>query len=741
MAGARVLQFDFSAGDHDADGWRVVSFDWNEELNGGSRGTVALETKASDAIAPDSLLGKTARLTVGMGEGRAERHFHGVVLAAAARALPDKTWGLTVSVGARLELLRLGQVCRLFQKKSVPDIVRAVLKDAGIPDDAQKWALDASYPERDATIEFNESDWDFILRLLADVGIGLAVRSSGEDHDLAVFFDDDQALDPVAEEDTVQPRTTTSPGGAQLGELEQAHQVASDAVMLRDYDFLRPSLDLSATEKADSSTGREVYLHPGGFRELSDGKHLALVELQRLRVRTQRVGGESDHSHLEPGRTLTLQSFARGELNDDLLLVSVHHQGRGTELGTAASYRNAFQAIPKSTPWRPPTRPPPSPSGLELAFVTGPDGQELHGNAQGQVKVRFPWDPSGVTDDRSSPWLRVGQLALGGSMLIPRVGFEVLVDHELGDRDRPVVVGHLYNGEAPPPYDLPDGATRGSFQTATTAGGGGANELRFEDAAGSEEMFFNASRDYTFSAEHDAVVSVGSDDKEEVGSNHSVSIGANRKEEVVGARSLTVGTNQKLDVGGDYSDGVKGPVTLEVGAMRRQTVTGDLSENVVGAAKRTVGGLQAVTGIAGVQRKVVGSSTISVGAAWMETVAMSRSTTCGGTRLETIAGLKMIKAKTMSVDCGQAHVLNAGTLQTTVGGDRSDSAGRALAITAGGGLIVKADNINIVAENKLVFRVGGSTLELTPGGVKLKSPSVDLKGVKALGSTQHSSGG
>jgi type VI secretion system secreted protein VgrG len=740
MAGARVLRFDFSAGDHDVDAWQVWSFDWNEGLNSGARGVVVLKTKSSDAIAPESLLGKTARLVVGMGEDWTDRDFHGVVLAAATESLPNGQWGLRLTVGARLELLKLGQVCRLFQDKSVPEVVRAVLKEAGLPADAQKWVLNANYPKQDAITQFNESDWDFILRLLAEEGIALAVRCSGEDHDLAVFFDDDGGLKTVAEEDTVESRITTGSGGAVITELREVHHVTSDGVMLRDYDFRRPSLDLSATEKADAYTGREVYQHPGGFREVADGKRRARVLLEGLRTRRKVEAGTSDHSHLEPGRTLTLQSFPRGAFNGDLLVVSVRHQGRGTEVGIAASYQNQFEAIPKSTPWRPPERPPAPPSGVELAFATGAPGQDLHGNGYGQVKVRFPWDPSGITDDKSSPWLRVGQLALGGSMLVPRVGFEVLVDHELQDRDRPLVVGHLYNGEAPPPYELPGGATRGSLQTATTGGGSGANELRFEDAAGGEEIFFNASRDYTFSAEHDTAVSINANDKEKVGGNHSVSIGANSQEQVVGARSLSVGGNEKVDVGGDYSDAVKGQVTLAVGAARRQTVGGDLSENVVGSLKRNVGGLQSVTGINGVQIAVAGNANAMVGAAWTETIGMSRSTTCGGSRVETIAGLKLVKAKTMSVDCAKAHVLNAGAMETSVEGDRSDSAGGALAITAGGGLTIEADNINIVAKDKLVFRVGGSSLELTPDGVKLKSPSVELSGMKKLGSTQHSSG-
>ena len=140
------------------------------------------------------------------------------------------------------------------------------------------------------------------------------------------------------------------------------------------------------------------------------------------------------------------------------------------------------------------------------------------------------------------------------------------------------------------------------------------------------------------------------------------------------------------------------------------------------------------------QRTVKGNSTTTVGAAWLEAVGMSRSSNVGGTRTETVAGLKLIKAKTMSVDCGKAHVTNCAALETTVGEDRSDQAGKGLTLTAGGGVTIEAENINIVAESRLLFRIGASSLELTPSGVTLKSTSVDLSGVKKVGSTQHESG-
>ncbi|HET6983433.1 MAG TPA: type VI secretion system tip protein TssI/VgrG [Myxococcaceae bacterium] len=742
MADPRAFELKFEAGDQSADGWRVLAFHWEEALDRGSRGTVQLLTRDTSRVSPEDLLGKTATLTVLTGEGHTSRTFHGVVLEASDTVLPGGQWRLEVTVAARVELLKLGLNTRLFQEKSVPDVVKAVLEEAGLDAAAQSWKTQGQHPSRPSITQWNESDWDFVLRLLSGEGIGMLVRAADRDDDQVVLFDDGSAQTPVAEQEEIEEAAPAAgaTGVAHLHRVDATASVSSDAVMLRDYDFRRPSLDLSAKEKADGSAGREVYLHPGGSHDAGALKARSKMELERqVRDRTL-LEARSDHPHLEPGRTFHLAAHERSELSSDYVVTSVQHQARRESADAHASYANAFQALPKDVPWRPDALEAPAPSGVEPAFVTGSPGAELHSNAFGQSKVRFPWDLSGTTDDKSSPWLRVGQLALGGSLMMPRVGFEVLVDHELADRDRPLVIGHLYNGEAPPPYELPGGATRSSFQTATTDKGSGANELRFEDSSGSEEIFLNASRDYTFSAEHDATVSVNKDDQQKVGSNQSLAVASNLGEEIVGARTTRVAVDAKLGVTADFSDGVKGPLQTTVGAMRKQTIGGDLAETVTGKLDRTVGGLQAVTGIGGVQRTVKGSSTTTVGAAWLEAVAMSRSSSVGGTRTETVAGLKLIKAKTMSVDCGKAHVTNCAALQTDVGGDKNDQAGRGLALTAGGGISIEAENINIVAESRLLFRIGASSLELTPQGVTLKSTSLDLTGTKKLGSTQHGSG-
>jgi type VI secretion system secreted protein VgrG len=736
MAVTRVLKFRINVDGVDDESLHLTAFDIDEELSVGCRGRVRVDVPQE--LDPAELIGKKAAVTVKLADENNERTFSGIVLAAQTKWAGRDHVQLELEVGSRIELLKIGQNCRIFQKKSVPDVVKEILEEVDLKGPAQSWSLSASYPKREFISQLNESDFQFVARLLASEGIAFAVRN--DDKDCILFFDDASALAPVAEDSTLVDRSGDLPENTVLG-LSECNAAAPDAVMLRDYDFKRPAFDLSEQKKADKATGHEVYLHPGGFLEKSAGTRLAQRALERLRALTRVRRGESDNPFFEPGRTFTLQSHPRTELNADHLLLRVIHRGRskwGGAMGSEEAYANEFWAIPKGVPFRPAPEAVPQPTGVQVAFVTGAPGQELHGNEHGQVKVRFPWDRSGVKDDRSSTWLRVGQMALGGSMIVPRVGFEVAVDHELGDLDRPFVVGHLYNGEAPPPYALPGGATKSSLQTATTGGGSGANELRFDDAAGSEEIFVNASKDYTCSAENDASISVQTDNSEKTGSNSQFHVGANHTATVVGNRSLQVGANQKIDVAADLSDAVGAASSVNVGATRKLKVGGDLTENTQSTLSRTVGALQSVTGVAGYQRKVVGQSRTTAGA-WMEAAAQSRASQCGGARLETIGGLKLVKAKTAAVDCGAAHVVNAGTERVSVGGNRTDNAGTALLINAGGGLSIKADNINITAESKIVLRVGGSSLELTPSTITLKSSTIDLGKVNRIGSRDHTS--
>lgn len=675
-----------------------------------------------------SLLGKKLTLRVVRSHEETERLFHGVVFSSRASAHHDRFYRIELHAQPRFARLLLGRDSRIFQEKSVPDVITEVVELAGLPSECIQLAVNATYEPHPYITQLAESDYAFLTRLCSEEGIGFFVKNDIDAEQL-VFFDDSSAFEPAAYGRPIHYYPDQVEDA--IVSLRELRRMASDKVMLRDYDLLRPAVDLSARKEAADTTGREVYLHPGDFLEQSRGDRLAQVALERLQLHTRVIQGEGSLPLFEPGRTFSVEGHPRADLNLELLLLSCTHTWRVASGGGEARAFCRFTAVPSDVVFRPRRADPrPIVAGTHVAFVTGPAGQELHGSENGQVKVRFPWDRSGVTDDKSSTWLRVGQIPIPGSMIVPRVGFEVLVDYELGDYDRPLVVGHLYNGDAMPPYELPGAATRSSIQTNTTDGGAGANEVRFDDTAGSEEMFVNASFDHTTSVENDARSGVMANETSDIGADSSVSVTGSYNSVVSGARALTVGGNQELGVGGDYSNGTGGDLSVTVGS-RSETCGGDLTESITGSYDLSVGGLMSVTGITGISRGIVGSSSTTVGGAWAETTAKDRMSTCGGTRLETIGALKMIKASTVAVSCGAGYIQNCASEKVKAGGNRVDSAA-AIAITAGGGLKVDAANINISGETKVVMRIGGTTIEVKPASVSIKSSTIKLLGVKKL---------
>ncbi|MGE0784918.1 MAG: type VI secretion system Vgr family protein [Sandaracinaceae bacterium] len=689
---------------------------------------IRVVAQSFEPIDAETVLAKRLTLRMTSVHRRIERSCHGIVFEASL-SIDDDTHRLELVARPRVARLALGMDSRIFQDMSVPDVVQKVLEDAGVPSDAFELSLSGSYEPQPYITQLNESDQDFVQRLLHEEGISYFVQHD-IDAEKVVFFDDDGAFtSPEAYEGPVQFAPEEQEGDA-VATLREVRRVASDKVMLRDYDFLKPSNDLSSKDEADDATGREVYLHPGDFLEPSRGDRLAKVALERLQVPTRVFEGEGTVAHLEPGRYFELIGHPRAELNMELLVIAVAHRGELTTRSEGV-LKTRFVAVPRATPYRADVQvPAPIVGGTHVAFVTGASGEELHGSENGQVKVRFPWDRSGITDDKSSTWLRVGQIPIPGSMVVPRVGFEVLVDYELGDHDRPLVVGHLYNGDAMPPYALPGGATVSSIQTNTTGGSGGANELRFEDKAGQEEMFVNASHDYTCSVENDARSGVKAAETSSVGGNHSVSVTGSYNSVVSAARSLTVAANQTVGVGADYSSGTGGSLTVTVGS-RVETCGGDLTETVNASYSLDVGGLMSITGIAGINRNIVAASSTSVGGALLEMTASDRMSTCGGSRTETIGALKMVKAATVAISCGAAYVENAASETVKAGGNRIDS-GAAISVTAGGGLKVKAANINISGKSKVIFKIGGTTIKVLPDSVTIDSSTIKMIGVKKL---------
>jgi type VI secretion system secreted protein VgrG len=718
----------------------VLDFETREALSDGCAAVVhAMSATFFDGA---TLVGKPAALAIDFGQEH-PRVFRGIVARCTLRKASSVGNLFEVEIQSRLWLLGLGRDNRVFTKATEHTVVQQVLEKAGIPKDDQTWSLSKEPAEKQHIFQRDESNLAFVQRLLAREGIGYAIHNDpAAAKEQIVFFDNSKKLPAITGGDTLYDRSSSAVAVDVVYDVRQQARVRSDAVMMRDYDPALPGADLDAKAPPKGGGVREIYLHPGGYNDQTVGQRLAERALDATRVAAHTITGSSDCPRLEAGRAFAIDGNPRHAVNGRYLVVEIVHRGHSAAAGDGrpVAYENAFTAVKQEDVLFRPARPVRPGRACEVAFVTVPSGEEIHVDEFGRSTVRFPWDRSGQKDHKSSGFLRVGQLPLSGSMTLPRQGFEVIVDYELGEIDRPYVSGHLYNGTVPPPYALPHAATCSSIQTATTSGGPGANEVRFDDTAGSEEMFFNASKDITISVDNDATFSANKNEKSTIGSNAELKVGTDHVAHVIANRKLQVGSTLDVNVSGDYSESVGKNASVQVGAVRKVQCGGDHTEGTAGALTRTVAGLQSVTGLKAVSRNVIGASQVSAGAAWAEVVARSRASDVAGSRTETVGALKLIKAKQVAVSCGGTLTVNAAANLVSCGGTRTDNATGAITLASAGGISVKAKSITIEAKQKLVMMLGGCLFELSKGGkVHIKAASIDLKGAKSLGQVKHGS--
>lgn len=701
---------------------------------------------------PSAIVGKPLVLTLARAGGSQEHAIAGyVVEASRSTSRSDDEEEVRTAVVARPRLFRLTQRadCRVFQGMTAPDIVKQVLDGAGVPAAAQRWSLEGSYPKRDYTTQYRETDYDFIRRLLSEEGIAFTVDSASG-ADVVAFFDTD--LGPI-DGDAIPHRPGDGLIAAEdaIGAVTHERSTVPGKVNLRDHDFKRPKLDLNAKAQADGAgeAALEVYHYPGRFTEPDSGDRLAKVLLDALRARREVVAGPTNTLRLQAGKTFQLEQHPYEPLNREYLILEVSvavdgrksrgrrargaellHEARREEDGSPGE-RISFRAIPtEETTYRPPRVPRAvAAPGAQIAVTTGPAGQEIHPDEHGRVKVQFPWDRLGKRDETSSLWIRTCQLPLGGSMLTPRVGWEVYLNFTDGDPDLPFVFGRMYNGKVRPPYELPKHKTRMSIQTATTPGGGSSNEIRMDDKAGGEEMFMNASRDASVSAGNNATESVGNNETRSIGANHSLS--------VTDSVSASVGAKQGISVGGDQSVHVStfmaddvGSHSLSVGGDRDLKAGGDHKRTVTGASTLSIGGM-AVDLVAGsADENGLATMNDKVGAALVELTASSRSLWVNGARTETIGAAKVILSsggRVVNVGAALKQKV-AGAVLTQIKADRSDESQADFLELAGGAQIVKATNVVFEADSLLSVVMGGSTITLTPASVSIAGTNITLDG-------------
>ncbi|MBA6141007.1 MULTISPECIES: type VI secretion system Vgr family protein [Pseudomonas] len=560
--------------------FEVVSFELREGLSTPFELALKLISFEND-IDFGLLLDKPVLFTL-WEKGRPVRHVHGLVSSfsqAESGFYRTYYYALVEPILARAGLR---SNWRIFQHKTVPQILELMLKRQGIV----QYELRASrdHHVREFCVQAGETDLAFIARLAAEEGFVYRFEHSETLHKLIItdqllslglishgalktdngdesFFDGEDVIDP----NTVLYQSNS--GGDQarpcLWRLRYSEHVRTSRQVQRDYTFTNPAYRqehrASGAFLEHQSSDYERFDYPGRYKRDAVGKPFTENRITALRhdVRIAQVQG--DDVRLQPGLSFTLTGHPRDDLNVHWRVNSVVHKGsQFTSLQEEAAgvdqstrYEQTAQLVPGRTEWRPPPLDKPRVDGPHMATVVGPPGEEIYCDEWGRVKVSFPWDRESNNDEFSSCWVRVSQGWAGGSwgsMAIPRIGQDVVIQYVNGDPDQPMITGRTYCGNQLPPYDLPYHKTRMTIKSQTHKGDG-FNELRFEDELGRQEVFIHAEKDQNNVVKHNETTFVGNDRSERVDHNETISIGANKTETIALAKALTIGAGYQVSVG------------------------------------------------------------------------------------------------------------------------------------------------------------------------------------------------
>lgn len=522
-----------------------------------------------------SLLNAPVVLSILLNED-AERHIHGNVCR--IRLLEYGSDGLTAyeaEVVPWFWFLSQFYNCRIFQNKSVPDIIEKVFTDRGFS--AFENRLQGTYSAREYCVQYRETDFNFVSRLMEDEGICYFFEQTEEKHTM-VLVDSHNAFPSCPHQPAA--RFLPASGGHQdndtVNTLETEYKVQPGTTSLTDYNFQRPHTSLYAT-LAGTQQG-ELYDYPGNHDNKEDGDRYARIRLEEQEARIAIVRGESNCMGFECGYKFKLSEHARDSANTEYTLLGLEHRGQNTGYRSGDpqpfSYSNRFEAMDGLVPFRPPRRTrKPLIDGVQTAIVTGKSGEEIFVDQYGRIKVQFFWDREGKLDENSSCWIRVAQGWAGkhwGFICTPRMNQEVVISFLEGDPDRPLITGSVYNAEQMPPYTLPDQQTKSTWKSMSSKGGGGFNELRFEDNKGSEQIFIHGEKNLD--------VRIKNDEYKTIENNLHLTVNKDRYEHIKSDHHTTVDKDQLFKIGGDQHLTVTGKQAIQVSGTHSFQVSGSVTE-------------------------------------------------------------------------------------------------------------------------------------------------------------------
>ena len=545
---------------------------------------------ANDGLTDDQLLGKSVTLAIAR-PGGDPRYINGVVTSfSAADQVVSGLRRYVAVVEPKLWLLTRTTDCRIFQNQTVTQIAKTLLSEGGITN--YKTQLTGTYASRDYCVQYRESDYDFLVRILTEEGIYFYFSHESGKHTLVLS--DNTAGYGTCADGAVHHAPPLSNQTQAVHTWSRGYRYQSGKTTLKDYDFEQPSSDISATTSTVLSNSSfkswEIFDYPGDYTKKADGSTLSRSRMEIAEAAYAQAEGTSSYPGFAAGTTFTMAKHdISSEENQSYVLVRVQHTAQdASHLGNQterSSYSNSFTALSAKTTYRPP-RPAPRPliPGPQTATVVGPSGEEVYCDKYGRIRLQFHWDRLGKKDDSSSCWVRVSQGVAGsgwGMQFTPRVGMEVVVVFLEGDPDRPLVVGSVYNGENLPPFTLPDNKTQSGIKTRSSSKGSAStyNELRFEDKKDGELVYMRAQKDFTRAVVNDDALTVGNDQTTTIKKNRTetieegndsltISKGNSTTAITSGNQSITLGSgNFTLQCdGGNITLSAADTLTLKVGS-------------------------------------------------------------------------------------------------------------------------------------------------------------------------------
>jgi type VI secretion system secreted protein VgrG len=661
----------------------------------GSEGISRLFRFELDLLSEDAsidytaIIGKPVTISLQQADGT-PRYFNGVVSRFGQGAAKGPFATYHAEMVPSLWLLTRAANCLIFQNKAAPDIIKQVLQAQNI---TIKNSITGSYATREYCVQYRETDFNFVSRLMEEEGIFYYFTHADGQHTMVLADNSTTNPDcPGQNSFALYPESTAVLDVDVVQSWHVEQELRTGQCLLTDYYFETPSTSLLATSSTIDPVGGnsqfKTFDYPGKYTTKAVGSILVKTRMEEEESVHQVIHGTGDARSMVSGYKFTLTEHYRDDQNSSYLLTDIEHIGTAASYDTAKGagqdhYSNSFKCIPANVRYRPlRLTPRPTVNGPQPAVVVGPSGEEIYTDKYGRIKVQFFWDRVGTKDENSSCWMRVSHAWAGknwGIIYIPRIGQEVMVDFLEGDPDQPLVVGRVYNADQMPPYTLPSNMTQSGILTRSSKGGttDNFNQIRFEDKKGSEEVFVQAEKDMNVVVENNQTLKVGSDKADDGSRTHTI---YNNDSLTVTQGDRTINVN----TGNETHTIKQGNQTLTV-SQGNQTISvsqGNQTINI-NQGNRTVSIGQGNDKLTVSQ----GNITISASAGAISVTAMQSITfTCGQSKIAMSPGGITISSSQISISGQTSCAITTAQMSISAEATCTISSGGTMSVTAAGPL-------------------------------------------------------